>query len=130
MSASDPWASASSNAARIQAIVAVFRAAYSVGSGFVSVRLLSEPGMSRVAYVTGPNSHRRSSTYGAACTSCSIRWTPKEYGVSNIVSRMWLSRSSELKPPFDARSQSVHSLSPGVYMAGATSELRYPSERT
>ena len=25
---------------------------------------------------------------GAACTSCSIRWTPNEYGVSNIVSRM------------------------------------------
>ena len=46
------------------------------------------PGMLRVAYVTGPNSQRRSSTYGAPCTSCCIRWTPNEYGVSNIVARM------------------------------------------
>jgi hypothetical protein len=35
--------------------------------------------------------------------------------------RSWSSRSSELKPPFAGRSQSVQSLSPGVNTAGAFS---------
>jgi hypothetical protein len=38
--------------------------------------------------------------------------------------RSYWSRSSELKPPFVVRSQSVQSLSPGVKIAGSSSESK------
>ena len=40
--------------------------------------------------------------------------------------RSWSRRSRELNPPFDGRSQSVQSLSPGVKIAGAFRALKKP----
>jgi hypothetical protein len=92
----DRCARAEAKAWCIQSIVAAVRAADSAGSGAVSLRLLFDPGMLKVTYVTGPMRQRRFSTYGAAWTSCRMRRRPNEYGVSNIVVRMCVSRSNEL----------------------------------
>ena len=54
------------------------------------------------------------------------RW-PNERSVSKKFDRMYPSRSAESYPPAAGRSQSVHSLSPGVKRAGARSELRKAS---
>jgi len=63
---------------------------------------------------------------GVVCTSWRIRCFPSENGVLKKTFRSWSRRSSDEKPPFEARSQSVQSLSPGVNMAASFSELKYP----
>ncbi len=53
---------------------------------------------------------------------------PSENGVLKKTARSWSSRSSELNPPFFARSQSTQSLSPVVKTAGAAQGIEI-SER-
>ena len=93
-----------------------------------------------VAYVTSLNVQRRFSTHGvvggltgraaargtaaSVCTSSFIVCLPSDVGVLKKRCRSYSSRSSELKPPFEVRSQSVQSLSPGVKIAGFSSALR------
>ena len=116
---------------------AALRAAYSSGSGAVSHRLLHEPWTLSVAKVTPLNVQRRFSTHGVLPFDPQAEWRrlhllldavrPKENGVLKNTCRSWSSRSATKKPPFDGRSQSVQSLSPGVNTAGARSELKNPS---
>jgi hypothetical protein len=49
---------------------------------------------------------------------------PSDRSVAKKTLRSYWSRSSELKPPLLVRSQSVQSLSPGVKIAGLSSELK------
>src|SRR5262245_45540758 len=64
---------------------------------------------------------------GAVCSSSSIVCWPNDRLSEKKTLRSYCSRSSELKPPFEVRSQSVQSLSPGVKIAGSRSESKYPS---
>ena len=115
-------------------MLAWLRAAYSAASGAVSHRLLQEPGILSVAYVTPPMFQRRFSTQGTSpatprhnpsvWTSWRIRCRPSENGLLKKTRRSWSRRSSDEYPPLAGRSQSVQSLSPGVKTAGAFSELK------
>src|SRR5262245_13450449 len=105
------------------AMSAALRASYSFLSGAVSHRLLQEPWMLTVTYMTPFTVQRRFSTQGVGplkprqlgvdCTSCSSGCCPSEKLVLKNTCRSWSSRSSELYGPFFGRSQSVQSLSPG-----------------
>src|SRR5262249_509315 len=145
MIAAEPRDFATWNVSCIHAMSAALRAANSAGSGDVSHKLLQEPWMFKGAYATPREVHRRFSTHGSGalappafsprhsgvvCTSWCSLCCPRVNGVLKKTWRSCESRSSDEKPPFDARSQSVQSLSPGVNTAGARSELKYPSERT
>src|SRR5215510_1089711 len=133
---------------------AALRALYSFGSPPASgaplplvQRLLQVPWTFTVAKVTLWNVQRRFSTHGvgkygpavdpavvlvvpthggAVWTSVVIVFCPNDWSVEKKSSRSRCSRSSSLNEPFDGRSQSVQSLSPGVKNAGWCRELRYP----
>jgi hypothetical protein len=94
-----------------------------------------------VAYVTPLKVQRRFSTHGVRkvgkpvelvvprhngfdCTSSFIRCRPSETSSAKKNVRPYCRRSSELNPPFVVRSQSVQSLSPGVKIAGFSSESK------
>jgi hypothetical protein len=107
-------------------------------------RLLHVPWTFSVAYVTLLNVQRRFSTHGVEnvglpvalvvprqrgvdCTSTFIGFSPSDRSVPKKTARSYCSRSSELKPPFVVRSQSVQSLSPGMKNAGFFSESKKAS---
>jgi hypothetical protein len=104
---------------RLASLRAAYSACPSAAGPFLppSAKLLSLPGMLSAMYVTGLLAQRTFSGYAALCrVRPMVCWPRLRSFVNNIV-RRYASRSleSDTSPPAVlGRSQSVHSLSPGV----------------